>query len=115
MVPFTLMSAVGNFQTAWANGAIAKVREYPPVPSGSSYQRTLVLYNGWYVEGPKWSGGAYSVFIRNRAPYAKFVQGKEQAWFHRDSGWKRLNEYLDRGGYRAGVQGVISGHIRSLR
>lgn len=112
LVPIVLAGAVRVFQQQWANNVISDIKNYPPPPSGSTYVRTNRLFFGWHVVS---GAGGFTVNIVNNVPYAGFVQGDQQTWFHEQTGWLRIREHLDRDGYRAGLQGVISSHIRRLR
>jgi hypothetical protein len=66
------------------------LREYPPVPAGSRYQRTFRLRGGWqHVRGP----GSVGRLV-NRVPYAQYVQGQRQRRFHRARGWQTTDDVL---------------------
>jgi len=70
-------------------------REYPKRYKKKNYVRTRRLYKGWRTSLYKRSRG-YAGAIYNKAPYATFVQGPYQVWYHRGWGWRALEDYLMR-------------------
>lgn len=115
LVPLQLLGEVSAFQRDWARNVVAEIRTYPPPPAMSTYVRTFQLYNGWSVQGPTFSSGGLVTKIVNNTPYARFVQGNDQTWFHEQTGWKRIQDFLDRSHYRSELQEVINDHIRRHR
>lgn len=74
---------------------------YPPPPSGSTYDRTYELRDGWLEPGgfefSHVSGFDFDFKIENKVPYAGFVQGSKedqphQTETHRRTGWKTTDE-----------------------
>ena len=57
------------------------------VPTGRIQKTSEVLGKKWYIKGePR------KVTVGNRASYAPYVQGEEQASLHKRTGWKRLDK-----------------------
>jgi hypothetical protein len=58
---------------------------YPAERPNQRYQRTYELERGWRSAQPKWRITLREFFVQltNRVPYVKWVQGEQQAWFHR--------------------------------
>ena len=78
---------------------VAKVIEYPKeYPERDRfgrrrvYVRTRRLYKGWRTSVRKQTRG-YVGAVYNITPYATFVQGPYQVWYHRGWGWKALEDY----------------------
>lgn len=67
-----------------------ETKGYPPVPAGSTYQRTEELFRGWRRDVMP-----MAVKIFNVKDYGIFVQGREQTAKHRGTGWKRLHEIAE--------------------
>jgi hypothetical protein len=80
---------------------VAKVIEYPkeytkdPYGRRPYYKRTRRLYKGWKTSVRKQTRG-YVGAVYNTTPYATFVQGPYQVWYHRGQGWRTLEDYLMR-------------------
>jgi len=75
-----------------------KMKVYPPVPPGSTYERTMQLRNKWTFEVA--SDGSELV-AGNATPYAPYVQDRElQNKSHQRNGWSTaqgmLQLHLDR-------------------
>ena len=71
----------------------SKLKQYPPAPSTSSYQRTGTLRRRW-----TWAvdDDGSEAIIGNNTPYAPFVQGRDgQTWFHARTGWLTAEDLLD--------------------
>ena len=68
-----------------ANIAFETMR-YPPVPEGSTYERTEKLFGAWTYK----QMNPLSAKIENLMPYAGYVQGREQTAKHAGTGWKVL-------------------------
>jgi len=64
-----------------------KLKPYPPKPPNSTYVRTGELGRSWDVFSNK---TALEVGITNTKEYAPGVVGKEQAGFHKITGWPFL-------------------------
>ena len=60
------------------------LKPYPPVPSGSTYQRTKELFRAWDVLANRRE--AWSKII-NTISYARYVIGDDQQWYHDAAGW----------------------------
>ena len=70
---------------------LAGMGNYPPPPSGSTYERTGEFGSSWDTAELRPS----EVEFLNLAPYADLVAGEEQAWMHRGRWWvaiKRIEE-----------------------
>lgn len=112
-----LGGAVSRFQRGWAEDTIKQFQEYPPVPGGSTYERTWQLGMGWRVLGPTNSASGLLVRIVNVATdkygrrYMQFVQGAFQTGVHIAHGWRNVRDYLNRVQYRRALQDVINRHI----
>lgn len=115
LIPMRLLAEVSAFQRDWAQNVLAEIRTYPPPPSNSTYVRTFKLYNSWRIDGPRFTSSGLTTRIVNDTSYAKFVQGNEQTWFHEQTGWKRIQDFLDRSNYRSELQEVVNNHIRRHR
>ncbi len=70
----------------WAQGVRQKLKgtSYPAKRPGQTYVRTGNLANKWAVD--QMSTGVWA--IANRADYAEYVIGEEQAWFHEGRWWQ---------------------------
>lgn len=69
----------------------SKARQYPPVPEGSTYQRTNKLRNSWDWRVSK-DGDVLSIGThKGSVPYAGFVMSREeQTRTHAWHGWKTI-------------------------
>lgn len=71
----------------------SKLKQYPPAPANSSYQRTGTLRHRWTYAVD--DDGSEAV-IGNFTPYAPYVQGREQQrWYHKRTGWQTAEDLLD--------------------
>lgn len=64
---------------------VGDLKEYPPEPFLSSYERTLTLGRTWAAATPTWKTAANGFFgkVVNPTPYGPWVQGhQQQAWMH---------------------------------
>ena len=67
---------------------------YPPKPPQSTYNRKGAaggLASGWQIDGEVKD---LTVILRNNIPYAQWVQGEKQAWFHKRTGWRNVPTIL---------------------
>ena len=74
----------------------SRVRIYPPQPSGSTYRRKGAaggLASGWIQAQPE--ARNLSVFVANNIPYATYVQGDKQMWWHKRTGWRNIDDVLE--------------------
>lgn len=79
--------------TSVAVSLTTKLKQYPPAPANSSYQRTGTLRHRWTYAVD--DDGSEAV-IGNVTPYAPYVQGREsQTWFHKRTGWQTAENLLD--------------------
>lgn len=104
----------GAFQKKWADNIVKQMQVYPPIPAGSTYERTFTLRGGWRAEGPSFTVEGLTTRIYNPVRYMPFVQGQWQQPYHEAHGWRNIADYLDREGYRKGVQDVYTRAARSL-
>jgi len=68
---------------------------YPPKPPQSTYNRKGAaggLASGWQIDGEVKNR---TVILRNNIPYAQWVQGEKQAWFHKRTGWRNVPTILE--------------------
>lgn len=80
--------------TSVALSLSSKLKQYPPKPPTSSYQRTRTLGHRWTYAV---SDDGSEAVIGNNTPYAPYVQGREdQTWFHRRTGWETAENLLDK-------------------
>jgi hypothetical protein len=93
------LDAVGDTKTlrdgmtSVAVSLTTKLKQYPPAPANSSYQRTGTLRHRWTYAVD--DDGSDAV-IGNFTPYAPLVQGREsQTWFHKRTGWQTAENLLD--------------------
>lgn len=79
--------------TSVAVSLTTKLKQYPPKPANSSYQRTGTLRHRWTYAVD--DDGSEAV-IGNVTPYAPYVQGREsQTWYHKRTGWQTAENLLD--------------------
>ena len=79
--------------TSVAVSLTTKLKQYPPSPANSSYQRTGTLRHRWTYAVD--DDGSEAV-IGNATPYAPYVQGREnQTWYHKRTGWQTAENLLD--------------------
>lgn len=115
-----LKREVDKHMVDWADNVVAHVKEYPPVPADSDYERTETLYRSWKVRRPTYIGEMLSVRVYNDAvdprgrKYATYVQGPWQVWYHERAGWKNIADYLDRPGYRRGLMSIYRAFARRV-
>ena len=67
---------------------------YPPKPPQSTYNRKGAaggLASGWQIDGEVKD---LTVILRNNIPYAQWVQGEKQVWFHKRTGWRNVPTIL---------------------
>ena len=72
----------------------SEVAKYPPKPPQSTYNRKGAaggLASGWQIDGEVKD---LTVILRNNIPYAQWVQGEKQAWFHKRTGWRNVPTIL---------------------
>ena len=74
--------------TAFVHRSIAK---YPAKPAHSTYIRKVAggLGGAWTT---KISDGGRTGWVGNKTPYAIYVQGEWQTWFHDETGWVTVAE-----------------------
>lgn len=80
----------------------SRVRIYPPQPPQSTYRRKGAsggLASGWIQAQPQAQG--LNVFVANNIPYATYVQGNKQAWWHKRTGWRNIDDVLEATASRA--------------
>lgn len=68
---------------------------YPPKPPQSTYNRKGAaggLASGWQIDGEVKD---LTVILRNNIPYAQWVQGEKQVWFHKRTGWRNVPTILE--------------------
>ena len=68
---------------------------YPPKPPQSTYNRKGAaggLASGWQIDGEVKNR---TVILRNNIPYAQWVQGEKQVWFHKRTGWRNVPTILE--------------------
>jgi len=67
-------------------------RDYPGKRPGSTYVRKEAaggLYSKWTYE---FSALQARIFVPEGHPYAQYVQGDRQTWFHAETGWKTTDQ-----------------------
>ena len=67
---------------------------YPPKPPQSTYNRKGAaggLASGWQVDSDVKDNTA---ILRNNIPYAQWVQGEKQVWFHKRTGWINVPQLI---------------------
>lgn len=69
------------------------LNHYPPAPPKSRYKRTGRLGQGWLH---RTEGAQGIVRLENVTPYAPWVQGYQQAWMHRATGWETVETVMRR-------------------
>jgi hypothetical protein len=72
----------------------SEVAKYPPKPPQSTYRRKGAsggLASGWQVDSEVKNNTA---ILGNNIPYATYVQGDRQAWFHKRTGWINIPTIL---------------------
>ena len=83
--------------TRVANEYLARMQidlnHYPPVPPRSKYKRTGRLGRGWLH---RTEGAQGIVRLENVTPYAPWVQGYQQAWMHKATGWETVEQVMAR-------------------
>lgn len=104
-----------QYQKDWAQKLLEVVRTYPPERPGSTYQRTNTLFEGWQVSEPAYSGGSLRMNISNPVEYFTFVQGDAQQWYHAETGWKKLSDFMDRGDYGRGIRRVYKDFAQRMK
>jgi hypothetical protein len=89
-----LPAYLNNDFDAWASMTLHRylrgTTNYPPPPSGSTYQRTGNLGGGWAAT--KTANSVYS--FDNPVEYAGYVVGDDQAFMHRGRWWQ-ASERID--------------------
>ena len=72
----------------------SEVAKYPPKPPQSTYNRKGAaggLASGWQVDSDVKDNTA---ILRNNIPYAQWVQGEKQVWFHKRTGWINVPQLI---------------------
>lgn len=65
-----------------------RLRQYPPPPPASRYQRTYALQSSWQETVFLDAAGARGVVESVGVPYGRYVQDEaSQAWMHQGRGW----------------------------
>jgi hypothetical protein len=64
---------------------------YPQPRPGSTYLRTRHLQQSWVFAIEDYPSGA-EISAGNNAAYARWVIGKQQRWFHAETGWLRVDD-----------------------
>lgn len=70
---------------------MAKLRKAGNLP----YQRTHELSHGWRVDYTETADGGI-LTAGNETPYASFVVGDDQQGFHKDTGWLKAPDILEK-------------------
>lgn len=108
------------YMNYFGNALIADIRAYPPVPTGSTYQRTGALGLGWKLTPARFVGNAIAIDITNTASdrpsgrrYMQYVQGPWQTGQHASTGWKRVDQARDamKHEFKIGMQSVFTAHL----
>lgn len=112
-----LVDSVEQHMVRHAHNIIREVRHYPPPPPNSRYVRTYQLQTNWQLIGPHQLGGGLVMYITNDTPYAVYVQGNQQTWFHAQNGWQILDteEVLQRKEYRRGLNQIVRRYAAEMR
>lgn len=106
-------SAVVKFMRSYLNDVKKEVWVYPPPPPNSKYERTGRLHESWKVD-VKDTSHSITGYITNDAVddrgrhYSSYVQGQWQVWYHAQTGWKVLYDYVERATFRRDLQQVIN-------
>ena len=77
--------------------AKSQVAIYPPKPPNSKYNRKGArggLASGWSTAQPQYK--SLNAFVANSIPYATYVQGDRQAWWHKRTGWLNVSDVLEK-------------------
>lgn len=98
------------------------VKDYQRVPETYTYARTFTLLRSWDLQPTRYGGGTGWVITNNASggrhnrPYAAFVQGPKQTWWHELRGWRTVQDLLDNWGgnrrLRIQAQDIINQAIR---
>lgn len=88
-----------------------KIATYPGPRAGSTYRRTRRLGNSWTSLIGYTSAGIQGK-IGNVTEYGPFVQGEQQQWYHRETGWKTTSDVA--GESEAFVRDVFDKEIRRI-
>lgn len=111
---------------SFAEDIVEELQKYPPVPAGSTYERTGRLRSNWRVQRTVGhSGIQYSITnpVQEQRPrgvyYSGLVQGRStQTWFHRSHGWQTVEDVLERRGGRnqlaSTVQSIITAELGAI-
>jgi hypothetical protein len=112
--PNSVRQEVLAYMGDFLSDIIDEVRQYPPVPITSDYERTYLLYDSWQVGPGRVMGSGLSRQLLNTAPYAAFVQGDFQTHVHQQHGWIKARTLTRQrsGEYRAGIQKIIRDSIQ---
>ena len=104
---------VSNYMHGFLQDIVDEVKQYPPIPVNSTYERTYLLFSSWSVGRPHWLGSGLYTTLNNWAPYAAFVQGDFQTHVHQRNGWMRVRDLVKSGRstYRAGIQRIVQSHL----
>jgi len=105
----SIPSIISAEATLSAEQMRTKLMQYPPAPTGSTYNRTFALQQGWRVATvsfdidvtysidsvPSIANAAASVNIDNNVPYAKWVQRRAtQSSIHRGR-WNTVDDVAE--------------------
>lgn len=110
---------VRDYVREYAESLVREVEQYPPVPAGSTYERTGVLGSSWETKVRR-SGDRLEGSVVNNATdprgrrYAVYVQGKWQTPQHDATGWLRVDQVAmqKRAEYRRALQAIYARGIR---
>lgn len=103
LLPENNRVAVEKYTVEFVQDLLDVVRPYPPVPPPPNrYKRTFQLEGGWRI-GKSFTASGLYVSLYNVKRYARFVQGLDQYWYHARTGWKVVQDYVDRDAFHTGL------------
>lgn len=95
--PELVRRELGRASDAALLSTVARLKEYPPAPVGSTYVRTRLLGRTWTTATPTFEtiASGFEGRLGNNTPYGRYVQGDRQARAHRGR-WLTAEQALER-------------------
>ena len=92
----------------------SKISPYPPAPPDSTYQRGIDPRSERLGQQWDYEGGGIKQSLVNSASYSGRVHGRKQPGYHKQTGWRTVEETLQTETPTA-MRLLVSGYLRNVR
>lgn len=92
----------------------ARISPYPPAPPGSTYQRGTDPRSEQMSKQWDFEGRSLKQSLVNRASYSGRVHGRRQPLFHKQTGWRTVEQSLQDDSTEA-VRFIATEYVKEIR